>query len=180
MHHCLISPRLIPPRLIPPRPHSSSPFIEVSDTDTNSRYGGVPCDESRHNPSRQGASNPILGDEGRPDDDFPFGRSNTYCQGEDHSKSARLAKLSSTLAGTQEMAASRRGHRPTHTTPPGTSKSSSPDSEPSGKPGPRPEAAPPHIVHCQPCNFWRVIFNMKSVGSTNNRPPLWLLYYIYP
>ena len=29
--------------------------------------GGVPLDESRYDPSRQGTSNPILGDEGRPE-----------------------------------------------------------------------------------------------------------------
>ncbi|KAK4148417.1 hypothetical protein C8A00DRAFT_19746, partial [Chaetomidium leptoderma] len=45
------------------------------------------------------------------------------------------------------MAASRRYHRPTHTTtPPGASKSSSLDSEPSGKPGPHPEVASPHSM----------------------------------
>ncbi len=135
------TPHLSSPHLS--SPHLSSFCVEVSGTDINSRFGGVLDDVGRYSPSRQGMSNPIRGDEELPEDDFPFGRSNTDCQGEDHSKPARPAKPSSTLAGSQEMAAPRRHHRPTHTkTPPRAGRSSFLDSEPSEKPGARREVAP--------------------------------------
>ena len=128
-------------------PHFSSPCTEVSDTDTNNRFCGVPDGERRHNPSRQGMSNTIRGDEGRPDDESSFGRSDTDCQGEGRSKPARLAEPPSVLSDAQEMAASRRYRRPTRTTPPlGAGRSTSLDSEPRGKPGSRRAAAPPQSM----------------------------------
>ena len=139
-------PHLSSPRLSSPRPSSprlSSPCIVVAVTDTNNRFGGVPDDESRHSPRRQGMSNPIRGDEGRPDDEVSFGRSDTDSQDEGRSKPARHAEPPSVLSSAQEKAASRRYRRPTRPTIPLGARRSSPlDSEPSGKPGPRREAAP--------------------------------------
>ena len=127
-------------------PHSSSACMELCNTYTNS-FGSVPNNESRHSPRRQGTSNTIRGDEGHSDGEFSFSWSDTDCQDEGHSKSARFAKPPSVPSDGQEMAASRRYRRPKRTTTPlGASRSSSFDSEPSGKPGPDREAEPPQSI----------------------------------